>query len=337
MINTRFTELFGLSYPIVSAPMGLMSGGQLAAAVSEAGGLGTFGATTASVFVEPDYVLAQIQHIRSQTEHPFGVGFITQLIGRHQRNFEIALDRQVPVILLSFADPRPWLGRIKANGASAICQVQTMEDARVAVEEGADVIAVQGNESGGHTGELNLLPFLSHVLDAFPDTPVLAAGGLASSRSLAAVLSAGADGAWIGTAFTAVTEALEIPDDAKSRILESDGRDTIRSPVLDILNTQAYQALPWRSDIAPRTSVNRLLRTWHDNEEKMLNHIDEVVAQYVEGRKTDDPDVVPDWYGESAGFVNKLQTASGFMREICSEAEGHIENCKKRISGHQRQ
>lgn len=208
-----------------------------------------------------------------------------------------------------------------------------MEDARLAVEEGVDVIAVQGNESGGHTGKLNLLPFLSHALDAFPDTPIIAAGGLASGRSLAAVLSAGADGAWIGTAFTAVTEALEIADDAKSRILESDGSNTIQSHVIDILNTHAYQALPWRADIAPRTSLNRLLQTWHGNEEKMLEHIEEVVDQYVKGRDAGDLDVAPDWYGESAGFVNKLQTASAFMQEISSEAERHIENSKKRISG----
>ena len=313
--------------------MGLMSGGQLAAAVSDAGGLGTFGATTASRPVEPEYVEEQIRHIRSRTERPFGVGFITQLIDRNQRNFEIALDQQVPVILLSFADPRPWLGRIKAHGATAICQVQSIDDARIAVAEGADVLAVQGNESGGHTGKLNLLPFLAQVLDTFPDTSIIVAGGLASSRSLAAVLSAGADGAWIGTAFTAVTEAQEIADDVKHRILASDGSNTIQSHVFDILNMHAYQALPWRPDIAPRTSLNRFIQTWHGNEEKMLEQIEQVADQFVKGRESGDLDVAPDWYGESAGFVNRIRTASAFMQELCSEAERHIENNTKRISG----
>ena len=333
MINTRFGELFGLSYPIVSAPMGLMSGGKLAAAVSNAGGLGTFGATTASLPVEPEYVEDQIREIRSQTEQPFGVGFITQLIERNQRNFEIALEQQVPVILLSFADPRPWLGKIKANGATAICQVQSVNDARIAVAEGSDVLAVQGSESGGHTSKLNLLPFLAQVLDAFPDVPVIAAGGLASARYLAAVLSAGADGAWIGTAFTAVKEAQEIPDDAKKRILASDGSNTIQSHVFDILNTHAYQAMPWRPDVAPRTSLNRFMQTWHGNEEEMLEQIEQVVDQFVKGRETGDLDVAPDWYGESAGFVNQIQTVGEFMRELCSDAERHIKNNTKRISG----
>ncbi len=333
MINTRFSDLFGLSYPIVSAPMGLMSGGQLAAAVSNAGGLGTFGATTASLPVEPEYVEEQIRQIRSHTERPFGIGFITQLIERNQRNFDIALDRQVPVILLSFADPRPWLEKIKAHGATAICQVQSIDDAHIALAEGADILAVQGSEAGGHTGKLNLLPFLAQVLDAFPDTPIIAAGGMASARSLAAILSAGADGAWIGTAFTAVTEAQEITDEVKQRILASDGNNTIQSHVFDILNTHAYQALPWRPDIAPRTSLNLLLQTWHGNEEKMLEQIKQVAEQFVKGRESGDPDVAPDWYGESAGFVNEIQTASAFMQELCSEAERHIEHNIKRISG----
>ena len=122
MLKTRFTEMLGLRYPVMSAPMSNHSGGRLAAAVCQAGGLGTFGGSNnfgAKWFAE------QIGFIRSQTDRPFGVGFITHLIESNPDNFETALAEKVPVIIFSFADPRPWLPRARDTGAITICQVQT--------------------------------------------------------------------------------------------------------------------------------------------------------------------------------------------------------------------
>ena len=154
MLQTRFTELLGLINPIMSAPMSNHSGGQLAAAVSGAGGLGTFGGSNA---FGPDWLRQQIALIRSQTDRPFGVGFITQLIETDPVNFEIVLEERAPVIVFSFTDPQPWLGRAKDAGAVTICQAQSAE---LAVQAGADVLLAQGNEAGGHTGQMNLLPLL---------------------------------------------------------------------------------------------------------------------------------------------------------------------------------
>ena len=211
-----------------------MSGGTLAAAVSSAGGLGTFGAASAAVgSTGPGYIREQIQHIRSQTDKPFGVGFITHHLPDAPQNFDVVVEEKVPVILFSFADPRPWLSRAKESGAVTICQVQTMEAARMVVAGGADILAAQGNEAGGHTGVQHLLPFLVQVVDEFPDLPVVAAGGIGSGRSLAAVLAAGAEGAWMGTAFVATQEDNEVPEAHKELIVRSNGEDTIHSQVSD--------------------------------------------------------------------------------------------------------
>src|SRR5712691_10171645 len=194
MLKTRFTEMFDLDYPIMSAPMALHSGGTLAAAVSKAGGLGSFGGIHPAK--GPDWLRDEIRYIRSQTEKPFGVGYINAFLPMFQQHFEAALEEKTPVIALSFGSSQPWLDQAKAAGAKVMCQVQTMEHAREALAGGADVLIAQGNEAGGHTGAMNLLPFLVRVVDAFPDIPVLAAGGIADGRALAATLAAGADGAW---------------------------------------------------------------------------------------------------------------------------------------------
>ena len=188
--------MLGLRYPIISAPMARMSGGRLAATVSAAGGLGTFGGFSPAIPTGPEYVREQIATIRARTDRPFGVGFITQWLSRAPENFEVVLEERVPVVLFSFADPRPWIGRARDAGAITICQVQSLDAARAAAAAGADVLVAQGNEAGGHTGALHLLPFLVRVVEMFPELPVVAAGGIASGRSLAAVLAAGAEGAW---------------------------------------------------------------------------------------------------------------------------------------------
>ena len=120
MLRTKITELFDVSYPIMSAPMSNHSGGRLAAAVSQAGGLGSFGGIHSA---GPDYIREQVRYIRSQTDKAFGVGFITHLIPDWSQNFEAALDERVPVIAFSFGDPQRWLSRAKEAGAITVCQV----------------------------------------------------------------------------------------------------------------------------------------------------------------------------------------------------------------------
>ena len=180
MLRTRFTDLLGLSLPVMNAPMSNHSGGTLAAAVSAAGGLGAFGASNG---LGSEWLREQIAHVRTVTDGPFGVGFITQLIEPDPENFEIVVDEGVPVVIFSFTDPQPWLGRARDAGAITICQVQSLELARLAADAGADALLVQGNEAGGHTGGMNLLPLLVAVVEAYPQLPVLAAGGITTGRA----------------------------------------------------------------------------------------------------------------------------------------------------------
>ncbi len=314
MLRTRLTEMFGLKYPVMSAPMALHSGGRLAAAVSQAGGLGSFGGI--NPFAGHDWVREQVRYVRTQTDAPFAVGFITHFLPMFGQGLEIALEEKVPVIAFSFADPAPWLDRPKEAGAATVCQVQTMEAARQALAAGADVLVAQGNEAGGHTGTLNLLPFLARVLDEFPDTPVLAAGGIASGRSLAAVLAAGADGAWLGTAFLATPEAVEVPDAYKERIVHSDGEDTVYTRVFDVIEN-----LPWPEGIAARAYRNRFARDWHGREEELDRRREDVAATYARGQQDHDPETAVVYMGQSAAFVDAVRPAAEVLHTICADAE----------------
>jgi len=166
------------------------SGGRLAAAVSQAGGLGSFGG------IHPagvDWLLEQVRLVRSQTDNPFAVGSLTQYIPDDLPIFDAVLEERALAIAFSFSDPAPWLRQAKAAGAITLCQVQDLKGADEAVAAGADVLVAQGNAAGGHTGGMNLLPFLCSVLDRYPQVPVMASGGISDGRTLAAVLAAGAE------------------------------------------------------------------------------------------------------------------------------------------------
>ena len=321
MLKTRITELFGIRYPIISAPMVRYSGGSLAAAVSSAGGLGTFGAASPNNPVAPDYVRAQIRHIRAQTDQPFGVGFITHGIPVSPQSFEVVLEEEVPVVLFSFADPQPWLSRAKQCGAVTVCQVQTIEAARVAAAAGADVLVAQGNEAGGHTGTMNLLPFLVRLIEEFPGLPIVAAGGIATGRSLAAVLTAGAEGAWMGTAFLATREAHEVSEAHKELIVQSNAEETIYTQVFDIINTAMSNGLPWPRGIAARGYNNEFAQEWHGRENALRDRLDQIIPGYAEARQRRDLHTAPAYFGESASFVHAIRTAEEVLGSICEEAE----------------
>ena len=302
MLKTRLTDLLGLRYPVISAPMARMSGGRLAAAVSAAGGLGTFGGVALATPTGPEYVREQIATIRAQTDRPFGVGFITHWLSRAPENFEVVLEERVPVVLFSFADPRPWIGRARDAGAITICQVQTIDGARTAVSAGAHVLVAQGNESGGHTGALHLLPFLVRVIEMFPELPVVAAGGIANGRSLAAVLAAGAEGAWVGNR----------------------GDESVYTEVMDIVLTRMRGSPAWPTGIAARVHNNAFIRTWHGREDELRAQLDEVIPMYVEAAKRGDRDVVPVLFGRSADFVHAVRPAADVLTEMCAAAERHL-------------
>jgi nitronate monooxygenase len=299
MIRTRFTELFGIEHPVMLAPMAQRTGGALAAAVSTAGGLGSYGGVT---FDGPDWVTTQAERVRATTSRPFGIGFITPFLDMMEPLFDAALAARPDVIALSFSDPRPWLDRAKDAGARVLCQVQTLADADLAVEAGTDVLVVQGNEAGGHTGTMGLLPFLVAVVARHPEVPVLAAGGIGDGRTLAAVLLAGADGAWLGTAFLATREC-EIDERYKEAVVASDGGDTVFTRAYDIAS-----GLPWPSGIGERVRRDGFTDEWHERE-------DQLRARPVK------PATEPVLYGQSAAFADRVRPAADVVQQISADAE----------------
>jgi len=311
MLSTRFTSTFGVTHPILLAPMGGATDAALAVAVSSAGGLGSFGAMHPR---RPDaWVAEQIAEIRASTDGPFAVGFNINFLPLMEPRFNMALEAEVPVVMLSFGDPKPWIDRAHAAGARVICQVQTPSQARAAVDAGADALVVQGNEAGGHTGAMGLLPLLDTVLARGVDLPVLAAGGIASGRTLAAVLTMGADGACIGTALLASREASPAHPSTKDLITASDGSDTVWTSSFDI-------ALGWRfpDGIRVRAHANDFTREWEGREDQLRAQRSEIGATLDSA----DADRTLVMYGQSAAAVTEVRPVAEIIHDLVERAAG---------------
>ena len=318
MLRTRITENFGIQYPIMSAPMGMHSSGKLAAAVSNAGALGMFGGTNPG---GPDWLRSEIRTARELTDRPIGVGFITHLFAVFPTLVEIAVEENVPLVGFSFADPSPYAERVKAVGGTVICQVQSMRHAREAMACGADILVAQGNEAGGHTGTMALLPLLTQVIDAHPQIPVLAAGGIATPRSLAAVLAAGADGAWLGTAFLATPEAIEVSDAYKKIIIAASSADTEYTSVFDLIETRFFGIPDWPEGIAARMYRNEMVKEWHGRDAELRQQIENVLPRFAAARERQDTEGIAIYMGQSASAIEEIRPAADVLHTICNDAE----------------
>ncbi|MGH9036138.1 MAG: NAD(P)H-dependent flavin oxidoreductase, partial [Acidimicrobiia bacterium] len=266
----------------------------------------------------PEWIQAEIAAIRAATDRPFAVGFITAFLPFFGPLFEATLAEQPAVVALSFGEPKPWLDQAKAAGARVMCQVQNYDDAALAVDAGADILVAQGTEAGGHTGTMSLLPFLAGVVARYPHLPVLAAGGIADGRTLAASLTAGADGAWLGTAFLATTEAVEVYDIHKELIVESDGSDTVFTRAYDIVS-----GLAWPAAIGERVRRNRFTDQWIEREAELRARREELAPPPGTNAFESPPDPERDevLYGQSAGFVKAIRPAADVVRTVSGEAE----------------
>src|SRR5690242_19586531 len=226
-IRTPLTEIFGLEHPIVLAPMGGAAGADLAAAVSNAGGLGLVG----GAYGDLAFLSRELDAIHTRTTRKWGVGLITWKAG--EEALDAALSHKPDAFFVSFGDPLKFSRQIKAAGCVLICQVQDAESAVAAKQAGADLIVAQGTEAGGHgRNTRSTLPLVPVVVDAVTPTPVLAAGGIADGRGVAAALALGAAGAVIGTRFCATKESL-LHGSAKDRLLRAKSGDTVRTGVFD--------------------------------------------------------------------------------------------------------
>jgi len=314
-MDTSLTKLLRIRYPILLAAMDLVADARLTVAVSEAGGFGILGAG----YGDPDWLereLSLLAKLRGARKIPFGVGFITWSIGNQPELLDQALAAKPDAVWLSFGDPAPFVGKIKAAGALLICQVQTEAMARDAVSKGADVVVAQGTEAGGHGMSRGALTLVPAVVDAVGHkVPVALAGGVADGRGLAAAFMLGAQGVTLGTRFYACEEAAGHPA-AKMRIVAASGDDTVRSTVFDILRRKV-----WPSQYTGRCLANDYTGKWAGREDELMNQVGAESQQYLAAKDRGEFDIAAVIAGECAGLIHDVQTAEEIMRSITEQAD----------------
>lgn len=314
-IDTALTRLLGIEHPILLAPMGSAAGGRLAAAVTHAGGLGMVG----SGYANADIIRKELAEAGNAR---VGIGFILWALEKNPSALEVALDARPAAVMLSFGDPTSFTGQIKDAGCKTICQVQTVVQAREAAAAGADVIIAQGRDAGGHSGmtrgTMGLVPA---VVDAVAPIPVVAAGGIADGRGLAAALALGAAGVSMGTRFTATRESLW-DQTMKAATLVAGGDQTEQTRVFDVV-----RGAPWPARYPGRALRNTFSARWHGNEEALAADRKAQEGAYL-ATAPDDFATRVIWTGEGVDLVHDIPSAAEIIDRIMTQAtatlmEGH--------------
>ncbi|MEH6524388.1 nitronate monooxygenase [Sulfitobacter sp.] len=322
-IRTSLCDLFDIEHPVLLAPMAGVSGGALAAAVSQAGGLGLIGGGYGDV----DW-LAREFDVAGDTR--IGVGFITWSLARQPYLLDLTLERSPAALMLSFGDFQPFLPRIREGKTKLIVQVQTLDQAREAVGAGVDAIVAQGAEAGGHGGARATLPFVPAVVDIAKGIPVIAAGGIADGRGLAAALALGASGVLCGTGFFASNESLA-SDNAKQAALCGSGDNTERSSVFDMA-----RGLDWPDDWNLRTMRNAFTHQWSEDIEGLRQNLAEEQVRFEAAWAADDTDIAAVIVGEAADLIRVIEPAQVTLHGMISQAEDRLRHISRIIEPNSR-
>jgi len=314
-IATALTKKLKIEHPVLLAPMAGVAGGALAAAVSNAGGLGIVGGG----YGERDSLERELI---AAGNTPVGVGFITWSLQKNPDLLDVALGHAPKVMFLSFGELGDFAPKIKKAGIPLIAQVQTLAQARDAVGEGADIIVAQGAEAGGHGSARSTLPFVPAVVDAVGDIPVVAAGGIADGRGLAAALTLGASGVLCGTAFFASRESLAHPN-LKRGAIEGEGDKTQRSSVIDVA-----RGIAWPSQWTIRTLKNAFTDRWGNDIDGLTRNIAEERPRYMEARDAGDTAAAAVIVGEAVDLVRADEAAADIVARIVSQAEARLRSAQ---------
>lgn len=310
-ISSRVTELLDIAHPIISAPMAFAAGGALAAAVSRAGGLGLIGGGYGDdTWLEDQFRLA--------AGAPVGVGFITWSLRKSPSLLTAVLRHRPRAVMLSFGDPRPFADEIREAGAALICQCQNLDHVWDAIDVGTDIIVAQGAEAGGHGSSRGTLTYVPEAADLISEqgspSVLVAAGGIADGRGLAAALMLGAEGVLVGTRFWAAREAL-VPSRHHDAILAAGGDDTIRTSVVDIA-----RQIPWPVGFSARVLRNAFVQRWHGREDQLRENVASEGPRYREAFAAGDPDETGVWFGEAAGMIREVKSAGVIVEEMVQQA-----------------
>ena len=323
MLHTRICDLLGIEHPIISAPMGSAAGPQLAAAVSEAGGFGMIGT---GIGPTGSWMREQINIARELTDKPFGVGFITSSLG-FEDAIQVCLEERVAAIGHSFADASPYIPAAHAAGVKVLVQVQSVAMGAAAAQAGADIITAQGTEAGGHTGYLGSLAIVPAIIEVAGGIPVIASGGIADGRGVAAVLMLGAEGAWIGNRFSASRESAT-PDWGLERILEAGADDTVLTRAFDL----ALES-PFPSSIGDRVLRNDYTDEWHARNEEVIANRHALQPQLNEAMQSGNIRLAPIRAGTASGLINEILPAGDIVRRIVAETEAILRSRPGQVLG----
>lgn len=313
--------MFGIDIPIVLAPMGIAVGPKLTAAVCNAGGLGTIPLWRADV----ETLRAQIREVKSLTDKPFAVNL--NLDFPQEERLEACLQERVPVITFFWGGPGGLVSQAKSGGTMVMQTVGSAREAQAAVHYGVDVVMAQGWEAGGHVwGTLATMALVPAVVDAVAPVPVIAAGGIADGRGLAAALALGASCAWIGTRFLASSEA-NIHSHYRERLLKASESDTVYlENRFDLTWPDAPRRVLRNKTVADWEAAGRPEPGRRPGEGEIVANsrsLGEILRYraYTPGADAEgDIEALSMWAGQGVALVRKLQPAAEIMREIHDEA-----------------
>ncbi|HKY14989.1 MAG TPA: nitronate monooxygenase [Microthrixaceae bacterium] len=311
-MRTRLTDALQIEHPVMLAGMGGVSYHQVAAAVSDAGGLGCLGASTMS----HEEMLAEMVAVRELTDKPFGVDLLTAAPQDMVAKVRDIIAHGASVFVAGLGVPRDVVEECHRNGVIVVNMCGKVRHAIAAVEAGCDIVVAQGTEAGGHTGQIATFPLVPQIVDAVGDrVPVVAAGGIVDGRGLAAALSLGADGIWVGTRFIATPEARAVAG-YKERILESHEDDTIvtrayTGKTCRVLRT-SYATEFEQSGAQPLPFPGQVIQSYQDG----VNHLGG--DEHTSGVDLD-REFMP--AGQGIGAIDELVPAGELVRRFVAEAE----------------
>lgn len=333
MLRTRLCNLFGIEFPIIQAGMGVFTSAELVAAVSNAGGLGSLGtglrpieSLKSELLLRPVASLKEeLPRIRQLTNRPFAVNYT--LAQPNEEIFTLILEVKPPIISFALGDPGDLVKRAHEVGSLVMHQVSTVQQAKQAAERGVDVIIAQGSESGGFSGSVAALALIPQVVDAVRPIPVVAAGGIADGRGLAAALILGAQGINIGTRFLASVEA-PISEIWKKAIISANSEDAVKVEVWNDIFPRRAAAY----DTVPRAIRTPFIEKWQKSREAAQRDAERLRAEVISAIQQGKMEEFIPWAGQTVGLVHEVLPSAEILRRIVSEAEEVLENSTKTLS-----
>lgn len=325
MLQTSLCRQLGIEYPIFSVGFGAgMAGPELAAAVSNAGACGVLGMGG----VPAPYIRQQIRHLRTLTDKPFGVNIILPLLQEGQ--IETCIDEKIPILILFWGDPKPYVEEAHKRGTKVFIQVGSVEEAKTAAAAGVDAIIAQGVEAGGHVkSTTSLSTIVPAVVEAVKPVPVIAAGGIANGRGVVAALSLGAQAVSMGTRFLC-SEETQVVRAYKERVVKSKAEDTVYTFLFDVGWPDAAHRVLRNKEINEWEAAGRPATGKRPGEGSVIGTM-QLAGTAVEVPRyavfppmpgfTGDLERTALYAGESCSLVNDIKPAARIVRDVVHEAE----------------